>query len=427
MKTTTLLLAAFLLVCAHSSSAQRLQTIQATIHTPNKYKKTDQVFWQKALSLYSAINLGKITYEKLSDPDKKKVDSLESGYGPLTQSAGCSWYCGGGPYKTTASSSLKSQGGITYEPANIHDFDLFTAWIPDNTTGAIGKQINFHFKPFAPRINQITIWNGYIKNTDLWKANSRVAQFKLLVNGVPTAILELKDLNNAQSFNISPIQSTDSTKDLVLTLEILSVYKGTQYHDVAISEVNFGGLDVHCFGAGTTITMANHSTKKIEEISQNDRVLTYNQVTGKLDMAKVSELVVARHTLLYKLKLTDREIIVTDDHPFWTNKKNWAAINPAKTNACYNHLSEVIQLNNGDGLFIPAENKFISLVSVETIAQEQLTYTLELTTGDNFIANGLLVKTEKPRWVSGIAHKCRYVCSAREHTRYSQTNNTTQH
>ena len=90
----------------------------------------------------------------------------------------------------------------------------------------------------------------------------------MIVNGKPTAILELKDVNSTQSFKINPIQSTDSTKDLILTLEIIEVYKGTKYDDVAVSEINFDGLDVHCFAAGTKITMADNSTKTLNRLQK---------------------------------------------------------------------------------------------------------------------------------------------------------------
>lgn len=400
MTKTAYILTIFFLTFGLSVSGQNLPTIQATVNASNDFKKADQIIWQKALDQYAKINSGDIDYEKLSEQDKKMIDSLESGYGPLTQGVGCSWYCGGGPYKITSSSYLKDEGKITYLPDNIHDFDLFTAWVPDNSNGSIGKKINFHFKPFAPRVNEIITWNGYIKNTDLWKANSRVAKFKMIVNGKPTAILELKDVNNTQSFKINPIQSTDSTKDLVLTLEIIEVYKGTKYDDVAISEINFDGLDVHCFAAGTQITMADNSTKSIEQITKDDWVMTFDNTTNKLVKMKVSELIQARHSILLKLKFSDREIITTDDHPFWTADKKWASLNPNKSNNNYEQTSEVIQLKIGDRVFIPTENKFIDIISIGTIEEEQLTYTLELTTGDNFIANGLLVKTERPKWTN---------------------------
>lgn len=400
MKTTTYILTILILTLGLSVSGQNLSTIQPTVSYSNNYTKADQAIWQKALDQLSKINSGDINYEQLPEKDKKIVDSLEMGYGPMTQGAGCSWYCGGGPYKITSSAYLKDEDKITYLPDNIHDFDLFTAWVPDISNGAIGKKINFHFKPFAPRINEIIIWNGYIKNSDLWKANSRVAKFKMIVNGKPTAILELKDVNKTQSFKIDPIQSTDSTKDLILTLEILEVYKGTKYADVAVSEINFDGLDVHCFSAGTQITMADNSTKNIEQITKNDWILSFDNHTNKLIKSQVSALIQTRHSNLLKLKFSGREIVTTDDHPFWRTDKNWASINPTKSNNNYDQDIEVKQLILGDKIFIPAENKFITLIEIENISDEQMTFTIELTTGNNFIANGLLVKTERPKWTN---------------------------
>lgn len=400
MTKTAFILTTFVLTLGLSVSGQNLPTIQATVHASNDYNKSDKAVWQKALDQYAKINSGDTKYDFLSEPDKKMIDSLEMGYGPMTQGVGCSWYCGGGPYKITSSSYLKDEGKITYLPDNIHDFDLFTAWVPDNSNGSIGKKINFHFKPFVPRVNEIIIWNGYIKNNDLWKANSRVAKFKMIVNGKPTAILELKDVNNTQSFKINPIQSTDSTRDLILTLEILEVYKGTKYDDVAVSEINFDGLDVHCFAAGTKITMADNSTKNIEQITKDDWVLTFDYTTNKLTKTQVSELIKARHSNLLKLKFSDREIITTDDHPFWTADKKWASINPNKSNNNYEQDTDIKQLAIGDKVFVASENKFINLIDIEKIVDEQITFTLELTTGNNFIANGLLVKTERLKWTN---------------------------
>lgn len=400
MKKRTYIFTIFILTLGPSVSGQNLPIIQATVHASNEFTKTEQAIWQKALDKYAKINSGDIDYEKLSEQDKKMIDSLESGYGPLTQGVGCSWYCAGGPYKITSSSSLQDEGKITYLPDNIHDFDLFTAWVPDISNGAIGKKINFHFKPFSPRVNEIIIWNGYIKNSDLWKANSRVAKFKMIINGKPAAILELKDVNNIQSFKINPIQSNDSTKDLILTLEILEVYKGTKYNDVAVSEINFSGLDVHCFVAGTQITMADYSTKNIEQITKGDIVMMFDNNTKKLVKTQVSELIQARHSNLIKLKFSDREIITTDDHPFWIADKNWASLNPTKSNNNYDQDTDIKKLIVGDKIFVASENRFIDVIDIEIITDEQMTFTLELTTGNNFIANGLLVKTEKPKWTN---------------------------
>lgn len=227
------------------SFGQTFKTIKPTIGTANKYSKQQQVTWQNIIDKYAKINSGDLDYEKLNSKDKILIDSLEMGYGPITKGPGCSWYCGGQMYKVTSNSYLKEQGNITYKPNNIHDFDLFTAWVPDTTNGVIGKKINFHFKPLSPRVNEIIIYNGYIKNIDLFKANSRVKKFKLYINNVYYATLELADVTGQQSFKIDPIQSKDKKKDLILTFEIVEIYKGDKYLDVAVSEINFNGLDVH--------------------------------------------------------------------------------------------------------------------------------------------------------------------------------------
>jgi hypothetical protein len=372
---------------------QELPQIEPKLYDAINYSKAEQLYWQNAMELFSKINSGEINYgDHLPEKDKAAIDSLEMMGGPMTEGMGCSWYCGGGPYKITASSYLNPDGNIQYLPENAHDFDLLTAWVPQ---GTIGKKINFHFKPFAPRVNQITLWNGYIKNTDLWRANARVAKFKLYINGIPKAILNLVDSTNAQSFEIEPVQSTDSTRDMVLTLEIIEVYKGTKYPDVAISEVNFNGLDVHCFAKGTMVSLANGKVKEIENIQATDSILTFDFKEEKLVIATYPKLVTARHSHLVNLRFKNREITVTDDHPFWTGARHWASINPEKSNQNYLQDQQVVQLSIGDKIFVPADNSFLEITHIKEIQEDQLTYTLEFENGESFIANGLLVKTEK--------------------------------
>ena len=390
MKTLLFVLSLFIV---NLSSGQDLPFIKPTLQGANIYSKVEQQKWQKGIEHLEQANAGKLDYQKLTEKEKEVIDALEMLEGPMTQSVGCSWYCGGGPYKVTGSSSLESNGAIHYEPENIHDFNLLTAWVPKK---GIGSKINFHFRPYSARVNELLIWNGYIKNIDLWKANARVAKFKLYINDVPTAILVLEDVTDTQHFPIAPIQSTDSTQDLVLTLEIIEVYKGDKYEDVAIGEINFNGLDVHCFGAGTEILLADGTAQNIETIRKGNWVMSYDYAQQRFIKSEVSKLVIARHSKLTEIRLEDRNITVTTDHPFWTKEKSWAAINPEKANANYEQTSKVNLLTIGDKIFLPNEQKFITVLEVMELNVEQLTYTLELVNGDSFIANGLLVKTESP-------------------------------
>ena len=236
-----LILTCFAATITMTSLGQSIKILKPTVGAPNNYSKQEQALWQKSIDNYSDND----SYQKLNSIDKAMVDSLEMGDGPLTQGPGCSWYCGGIMKEVTSDSYLKGTGNVNYKPENLHDFNLLTAWVPDTAGGALGKKIYFHFEPLSPRVNEIMIYNGYIKNFDLFKANSRVKKFRLYINNKPYAILELADTTAKQSFSIPPTRSTINGKDLVLTFEIIEVYKGEKYTDVAVSEINFSGLDVH--------------------------------------------------------------------------------------------------------------------------------------------------------------------------------------
>lgn len=375
------------------SGGQSLRTLEPHLGQSNTYSKQEEIVWSRTMDQFIRINSGDLSYDSLSAADKLMIDSLEMSGGPLTETAGCSWYCGGGPYKITSSDYLKDQGKINYRPENLHDFDLLTAWVPDTKGRVTDKKINFHFKPFAPRVNRIIIYNGYIKNTDLWKANARAKTLKLFINQKPYAHLHLEDVTDIQEFVIEPVQSVDSTKDLVLTFEILEVYKGSSSDDLAISEINFDGLDVHCFAAGSKVTMTDGSQKNIESIAKGDKVLSYQPDADQLQDAVVSRLVTSLHSNLVTFKFEDRAITATDDHPFYT-EDGWASLSPDKSNGNYLQDNPVGQLQIGDKLRAPGENKILTLINFVRVRGEALTYTIELENGDSFIVNGLVVKTE---------------------------------
>lgn len=377
-----------------TSSGQNLPVIQPSVGSPNNFTKGDEENWRKAEQLIDNINSGDMQYDQLAEQDRKMVDSLEAGFGPMTQGAGCSWYCGGGPYKITSSDYLQENNKITYLAENVHDFNLLTAWVPNTASGTIGKKVNFYFKPFTPRVTEISIWNGYIKTTDLWTANARVAKLKLYINGVPTAILALEDVTNTQTFKINPIQSTDSSKDLIFTMEITEIYKGTRYNDVAISEINFNGLDVHCFAKGTLITMADYSIKPIESVIAGDSILTYYTDSNEYTGAAVSSLITAMHCNLATLHFSDRDITATMDHPFLRCDNIWVSADPDKSNSAYLQENTIQQLSPGDQIMLSETNKFCTLISIEPVSSEQSTYSLSLMYGNSFIANGMIVKTE---------------------------------
>ena len=161
-----------------------------------------------------------------------------------TVGVGCNWYCGMSPKKIEGSSFLMSQGGNTYEAKNAHDFSYKTAWAEGVYGYGIGEYLIYTFDTKNPRINIIKVVNGYVKNLDAWKNNSRVKQLKMYVNNELFAFLNLKDEYSEQHFYIPAIGGTWKY-DWTIKFEIMQVYKGSKYDDVVITEIYFDGLDVH--------------------------------------------------------------------------------------------------------------------------------------------------------------------------------------
>ncbi|MGK7391082.1 MAG: NADase-type glycan-binding domain-containing protein [Candidatus Cyclobacteriaceae bacterium M2_1C_046] len=159
----------------------------------------------------------------------------------------CSWYCGGGPSKVTASSYLNSQGNNNYHPKNAHDLNYKYAWVEGSEGYGIGEFLVYEFASESPRITDIIIANGYVKSENAWKSNSRVKKLKVYYNDQPFAILYLKDVRAEQTFKFSPIGNDPGKikEPWNLKFEILDVYKGTKYSDTVISELYFAGIDVH--------------------------------------------------------------------------------------------------------------------------------------------------------------------------------------
>jgi len=223
--------------------AQDVKELTPILGEEKNYSSSDLEYWKNTIDLNNQLNsfAATIIYDSLNAEDKKAINSLEMGLGPMPQ-FGCSWYCGGGPYQISSSGVLNNDE--KYSEKNAHDFNMLTAWVPKSKNG-IGESISFHFMPKSPRINAIIIHNGYIRTKELWKKNARAKDIKLLANGKAMAILKLEDTTASQRFEFEPLQSSVENEDLVLTLKIMDFYAGEKYTDLVITEINFDGIDVH--------------------------------------------------------------------------------------------------------------------------------------------------------------------------------------
>ena len=192
-----------------------------------------------------------LSRERLSPAEERELYDLSDRYDETKESVwdiiggGCSWYCGGGNYKITASSSLTSQGKNSYQAKSANDLSYKTAWVEGASDDGIGEYLDYYFENKSPRITSIHIANGYMKSDKAWRENGRVQSLKLYINGVPHCILQLADTKTDQAFEIGTLGRNPDGSALVLRFEILKVYSGDKYSDTAISEIYFDGIDVH--------------------------------------------------------------------------------------------------------------------------------------------------------------------------------------
>ncbi len=183
--------------------------------------------------------------------DYEDYDENFKPIGSLIFLKGCSWYCGGYVKSIFASSELKENNGINYNPKNAHDFDKNTAWIEGKSDYGIGEFIEYHFNFDKYKkydgglgINKILLANGYKKSKQVWENNSRIKQLKVYLNDKPYAILNLLDSFEIQIIEIEEIKFP-ANKTTKLKFEITQVYKGKKYKDTAISLLMFDGTGVH--------------------------------------------------------------------------------------------------------------------------------------------------------------------------------------
>lgn len=192
-----------------------------------------------------------LSKEDLTETEKVELDTLVRKYGEVVESVwdvvdgGCSWYCGGGNYKVSASSELTTQNHNSYKAKSANDLSYLTAWVEGKKGSGIGEYIEYSFKNNSPRITSIIISNGYMKSENTWKNNNRVKSLKLYVNGKVFGILNLTDSKTDQTFKLGTFGHNEDGSDLILKFEILEVYKGDKYDDTAITEIYFDGIDVH--------------------------------------------------------------------------------------------------------------------------------------------------------------------------------------
>lgn len=141
-----------------------------------------------------------------------------------------------------------------YTPYSLTDYDSKTAWVEGATDDGIGETVFVRVDSQKP----IVIWAGYGKSKVLFEANGRPRKVKVTVwagkkgedpgaawemfnvsdlKTIAHHEIELKDKNAYQPLSVPKHKLKADDNFTMISITILSVYKGKKYADTAISDI----------------------------------------------------------------------------------------------------------------------------------------------------------------------------------------------
>ncbi len=155
----------------------------------------------------------------------------------------------------SASSELPAQGDHEYGSRNLFDNDISTAWVEGAPGDGAGEWFEVEL-PEAYGLGTIAIVNGYQSSREAYESNGRAAEIRWTIyfadGDTESYTEELEDLS-WEEVSSDPTHGYQVLYDSGMALEvekfrleILSVYPGTIYNDMCISECiilgNPGGI-----------------------------------------------------------------------------------------------------------------------------------------------------------------------------------------
>jgi len=149
---------------------------------------------------------------------------------------GSRWFWYHRDYKASASSTLAGDKENNYSVAglkNASDYDEdFRAWVEGAEGDGLGEALTLTLSKPAP-LEAIQIRPGFGKSKELFAANNRPKSLKITLNGTHTFTAGLKDEDLRQQIGVENFSAPVKT----IRLEIAEVYRGSQYRDTAIADV----------------------------------------------------------------------------------------------------------------------------------------------------------------------------------------------
>jgi len=172
----------------------------------------------------------------LADPPTLKA---KVGAPVLQELMGCCSLACAFPWETSASVPGKNSQPVY----KLNDSDASTAWI--DTNAAVGTMLTFQFPKKLPKemdgnipFYGFDIADGYTKNDALFASYSRVKKAELFYNGKPLYYVNFANTRHWQHIQFDDIMARQGD---AFAIQILEVYPGTKFPNVAITQLVLQG------------------------------------------------------------------------------------------------------------------------------------------------------------------------------------------
>jgi hypothetical protein len=291
--------------------------------------------------------------------------------------------CTEGPSSSGESSSLSSQGSSNYYSSNLHDWNPRTAWVEGKTDYGIGEYFEVDL-PYGG--SNIGIFNGYQKNFEAWNNNSRVKKLKVYGDGKAICFVILADKMGVQRFDLPPNSDYSWYR-----FEIVDVFPGLKWKDVAISEIcNYGC----CFNVNTKI-LASASTLNAQELKEGSQITSVDPSTNNVSTNIIRKTAVVHHNQLIRISTATNSIELTSYHPIYLEEYGLTSLFQLKKTHVFTTYEEMM----GQLKVLVWNNElqmceYVPISNIEMLTGDFETYSIEeLSNNKNYIINGFVTTT----------------------------------
>jgi hypothetical protein len=150
----------------------------------------------------------------------------------------------------SASSSFPPERGVTYEARQVADGKQGSAWVEGDSGSGLGSWVEVDLGS-EKHLDRMKIWGGLWYSPEYWARANRPKDLEIKFSDGSVEMVTLDDEMVAQTVSFEHSVTTSTVR-----VRVKSIYKGSTWHDTAISEMQFfdakSGSDAEVTGASSS-------------------------------------------------------------------------------------------------------------------------------------------------------------------------------